>query len=215
LEASEMADGRTYKVDSVLFFPHDVVDETTVVDCLGQRLTLNIDNIQGGGGQRRISVFAQYWIVNCTEHPLRYKQEKSTLMVSGTVHSPEKDGSLPLSGGHSKPKYKQPRTEKSMGNGWSRFESTIFSGTYGALATSPGICDLPREQVATLLDSNLSLETLARIAFMFNFHEGSVMAIGSQRLTVQLFDGTGATRYESDWSRGFSIDSVGISQVVG
>ena len=210
LDIGEVVDGKTYKIDSVVYFPHDVVDETTVVDGLGQRLILNIENVRGGGGQRRVSVFAQYWIVNCTEHPLRYKQEKGSTFVSGTVHSPEKDGSLPLSGGRARAKYDNTREKR-----WDRFSGTIFSGTFGALATSPGRCDLPPDQVAKLIDANLSLENLATLAFMFNFHEGSVMMIGSQRLAVQLGDGTGETSYESDWSRGFSIDSVGISQFVG
>lgn len=154
-----------------------------------------------------MSVFSPYWIVNCTEHPLRYRQEKSSIFVSGTVHSPERDGSLPLSGGRSRAKYFYHKDNDET-------TKTIFSGTFGALATSPGRCDLPPEKVAKIIDANLSLDSLASLAFMFNFHEGTVINVGSQRLCVQLGDGTGETRYESDWSRGFSIDSVGISQIV-
>jgi hypothetical protein len=93
-----------------------------------------------------------------------------------------------------------------------RDRKTIFSGTFGALSTFPGRCELPPDRVAQLIDKNLSLEELARLAFMFNFHE---VAIGQQKLCLQLGDGTGATHYESDWSRGFSLDSVGISQIIG
>jgi SHR-binding domain of vacuolar-sorting associated protein 13 len=212
----DITDGTTYKIDSVFFFPHDVAEETTVVDGLGQRLTLNIDNVRGGGGQRRVSVFALYWIINCTEHPLRYRQEKSNTFVSGTVHSPEKDGSLPLSGGRSRANYGYLKDDgDSLHPHTSKTSETIFSGTFGALATSPGRCDHPPEKVAKIIDTNLPLENLASLAFMFNFQEGSVIAMGSQRLCVQLGDGTGKTNYESDWSRGLSIDSVGISQIVG
>jgi hypothetical protein len=44
----------------------DVANETTVVDGFGQRLTLNVENIRGGGGQRRISLFSPFWLVNTT-----------------------------------------------------------------------------------------------------------------------------------------------------
>jgi len=53
----ETVGGKTYKIDSAEYFPQDVDAETTVVDGVGQRLKLNIENIRGGGGQRRISVF--------------------------------------------------------------------------------------------------------------------------------------------------------------
>lgn len=182
-----------------------------IVDGLGQRLTLNIDNIRGGGGQRRISVFCRFWILNTTEHCLRYKQENSKLFVSGTVISPDKNGSLPLSGGRSRAKYETPE----LGNSNPLNDETIFSGTPGALATYPGRCNLPPDQVAPLIDKHIPLEKIARLAFMFNFHDGTVMTIGHQKLCVQLGDGTGTTSYESDWSKGFSLDTVGISQPLG
>lgn len=211
----ENAGGKTYRLDTVFFFPEDVAAETVVVDSIGQRLTLNIENIRGGGGQRRISVFSPFWIVNTTEHALRYKQEKSATFVSGTVSSPSKDGSLPLSGGraqanyeahHGSPRHIIARVPLNKG--------TIFAGTHGALATSPGQCELPAEEVVSLIEADLSLERLADLAFMFNFNEG-VLSLGNQKLCVQLWDGSGATRYASDWSQGFSLDSVGFSQVVG
>jgi len=197
-------DGKTYKVDSATFFPQDVDAETTVVDSVGQRLTLNIENVQGGGGQRRISVFCPFWIVNTTEHALRYKQEGSKSFVSGTVF-PTKDGSAPLSGGRSHAKYE---LDESLGPMEKR--DTIFSGMPGALATSPGRCDLAPDEIGKLIDENLSLENLSSLAFMFNFHEG-LMYMGNLRLCVQLSHGE---RYVSDWSRGISLDSVGISQIV-
>lgn len=41
----------------------DVIDaEIIVVDSIGQRLTLHIDNVIGGGGQRVISLFCPYWV---------------------------------------------------------------------------------------------------------------------------------------------------------
>jgi hypothetical protein len=185
-----------------------------VVDTVGQRLRLNIENIRGGGGQRRISLFCPFWIVNTTEHALRYRQEKSKAFVSGTVLSPSKDGSIPLSGGRARAKYeipRQPRRNSERSN-LPMSEETIFSGTPGALATSPGRCELAPEKLGQLLDRNLPLVKLSKLAFMFNFHEGMMSA---QKICVQLGDGTGNSRYVSDWSRGFNLDSVGFSHPVG
>jgi hypothetical protein len=102
-----------------------------------------------------------------------------------------------------------PRIEKTPLN-----SKTIFAGTSGALATAPGKCDLPPHELSELIDKEITLEKLADLAFMFNFHEEG-LSIGHQMLSVQLYDGTGQLNYVSDWSRGFGLDSVGFSQIVG
>lgn len=44
-------------------FDTEAIDsEMTVIDSIGQRLTLLIDNVIGGGGQRFISLFCPYWV---------------------------------------------------------------------------------------------------------------------------------------------------------
>lgn len=186
-----------------------------MVDSLGQRLTLSIENVRGGGGQRQISVFSPFWIVNTTEHALRFKQEKSKSFVSGTVSAPSKDGSLPLSGGRAHENDGDPQAQ--FGDTYESSQSmqmhTVFSGTAGALASSPGQCELPPAEVAALIESDLPIGKLANLAFMFNFNEG-MLTLGHQKICVQLWDGNGVTRYASDWSQGFSLDSVGFSQVV-
>ena len=194
---------------------------TTVVDSVGQRLTLKIENVRGGGGQRRISLFCPFWIVNNTEHSLRYKQEKASSFVSGTVVSPEKDGSRPVDGSNRNYRnlHKLQSARRHMNQETAELESipmnskTIFSGTPGSLATSPGRCDLQPSELAALIEKDVPLQKLADLAFMFNFHEG--LSIGHQMLSVQLHDGTHQSNYSSDWSRGFSLDSVGYYQIVG
>ncbi len=91
---------------------------------------------------------------------------------------------------------------------------TIFNGTPGALATFPGRCDLSEAELAQLIDKDLPLGVLSGLAFMFNFHD-DVLSIGHQGISVQLADGTGFSRYTSDWSQSFSLDSVGVSHVCG
>jgi hypothetical protein len=205
-------DGKTYKIDNFHYFADDVAQHTTIVDGLGQRLTLNIENIRGGGGQRKVTVFSRFWIVNTTEHCLRYKQENSKLFVSGTVLSPEKDGSLPLNGARSQPKYGKHIEDFAIPSN-EKFNRRIHAGMPGALATFPGRCEHDAETVAALLDTNMSIEEVAKWSFMFSFQEDHVN-IGNQKLCVQLYDGTGSTRYISDWSRGFGVDSVGVAQTI-
>jgi hypothetical protein len=44
----------------------DIATELIVVDSLGQRLTLHIDNVLGRGGQHRVTLYAPFWIVSAT-----------------------------------------------------------------------------------------------------------------------------------------------------
>jgi hypothetical protein len=127
------------------------------------------------------------------------------------VSGPDRNGSEPLSDGRAQASYGTPRRPL-KGHGHSRTHGTIFSGTAGALATSPGQCELPPTEVAALIDEELEFAKLAELAFMFNFHDG-MLSLGHQRICVQLWDGTGVTKYASDWSQGLSLDSVGFSQV--
>lgn len=218
----EAVDGKVHSVESVTYSPGDVAQETIVVDGVGQRLKLNIENLRGGGGQRRVSLYCPFWIVNTTEHALRYRQDKAKLFVSGTVLTPEKDGSRPVDGSNrnylSRHKAQSSRRlvvgEKVARSSTPLNSETIFSGTPGALATSPGRCNLPVGELAKLLDKDIPLENLAKLAFMFNFYDDG-LSIGHQMLSVQLYDGTGQSEYLSDWSRGFSLESVGFSQIVG
>jgi hypothetical protein len=218
----EAVDGKVHSVEGITYSQSDVASDTTVVDGVGQRLTLNIENVRGGGGQRRVSLFCPFWIVNTTEHALRYKQEKGKSFVSGNVLSPKKDGSRPVDGSNRnyrdlhklQASRRQTNEDRSSASQRPMNSRTIFSGTPGALATAPGRCDLPASDLAQLLDKDIILEKLAGLSFMFNFHE-DVLSIGHQMLSVQLYDGTGQSNYVSDWSRGFSLESVGFSQIVG
>ena len=173
---------------------------------------MGIDNIRGGGGQRRVTVFCRFWIVNTTEHCLRYKQENSNLFVSGTVLSPDKDGSLPLNGARSQPQYgKRNDDTEHLCNGV--VSRRLHAGMPGALASFPGRCEQPAAIVAALLDSNMPMDDAAKWSFMFSFQDDHVN-IGNHKMCVQLWDGTGRTHYISDWSRGFGVDSVGVVQTI-
>jgi hypothetical protein len=209
---TEKSGGKVHRIESLVFFAEDVVNELSVVDSIGQRLVLGIENSRGGGGQRSIAVFSPFWIINTTEHALRYRQEKSKAYVSGTIVSPSENGSLPVSG--ARPLNGTDRIEASTSkNPRPLSTNTIFPSMPGALATTPGRCDLISEDLSKFLDGFMPLKEIAKIAFMFNFHEGA-QSIGHNRLCVQLNDGTVASSYQSDWSIGFGLDSAGFSQPI-
>ena len=207
---SNMNDARnvTYSVD-------DVVTETTVVDSLGQRLTLKISNVMGGGGQRKITLYCPYWIVNCTEHSLRYKQEGKKSFVCGTVHGPTRDGSRPVDGST-----KQIQRGLRMNYNTQRDDikscdllkrGTIFPGTAGALATSPGSCTLGEMDINKVLSKDIAVDLLISLSFMFNFQDN----MKSPKMSVQLADTTSHSKYTSNWSRAFSLESFGVTQNIG
>jgi len=186
--------------ESLVYSEDDLVSETIVVDSLGQKLNLMVSNERGSGGQRHIAVWCPFWILNSTEHALLYKQERSSTFVSGTVHSTTQDGSRQVDGSLRVRGLKDGELD------------TIFPGRPGVLASSPGNCMLKPEEIVGLLDEHIPLQKASATAFMFNFEK---IALGQQRLCVQLMDTSGKTRYTSDWSSGFSLDSVGITQTIG
>ena len=72
-------------------FDTEAIDsETIVIDSIGQRLTLHLDNVIGGGGQRFISLFCPYWVsglsllLMLSEKPdvLMMKQLCSNLLIA-------------------------------------------------------------------------------------------------------------------------------------
>jgi len=228
---AESGGGKVHAIEAVTYSTSDIATETKVVDGAGQRLTLQIENIRGGGGQRRISLFCPYWIVNTTEHALRYKEDKEKRFVSGTVISPEKDGSVPVDGSnrHYRSRHEMQSKRRvalsspsfvdnnaSLLNNEPMNIETVFSGTHGALATSPGRCTLPPEDISDLIDQDMPSQKLAEIAFMFNFYEDG---LGVEKLIVQLYDGLRSNEsknldYTSGWSTGFGLETVGFSQVI-
>jgi hypothetical protein len=228
---TDRASGKVYSIEGVTYSAADIANETTVVDSVGQRLTLRIENVRGGGGQRRISLYCPFWIVNTTEHALRYKEDKEKRYVSGTVIGPGKDGSTPVDSSNRQYRSRYETQSKrriafssppALAHNAPIFDDepmnpeTVFAGTHGALATSPGRCTLSPDNISALIDQDLSLQKLSKVAFMFNFHEDG---IGGEKLMVQLYDGLRSHEnkcpdYTSGWSTGFGLETVGFSQVI-
>ena len=196
------------------FGVEDIAAELSVTDGLGQRLTLLIDNVLGSGGQRRVSLYCPFWIVNTTEHSLRYKQEKALSFVAGTVLSPDKDGSKPVDGSNRNDVEDDDNLvpEKGMDS-----LGTVFSGRSGALSMLDELSDKLTKPslLAALVSEDLPLGVMSKLAFMFNFQD--FLSLGQQqRLCMQLTDTTKTDpRYSSAWSSGFGLESVGVTQIVG
>ena len=173
-----------------------IAEETTVVDSMGQRLIIKIQNILGQGGERKITLYCPFWILNTTEHALRYKQEKAATFVSGTVRSPTEDGSKPVD--DSNRNYLVGRT--------------IFPGKPGALANK----HIDRDEMTRLLCKEMPLKDIAAMSSMFNFSRDAIHFGTRERLTVQLANiSENNFCFSSDWSRAFSLESVGVTQPIG
>jgi hypothetical protein len=69
-----------------------VASGITLTDGLGQRVALRIENRRGGGGQRHVTVYCAYWMVNTSHYRMRFRQEGSKALPAGTV-SAAGDGS--------------------------------------------------------------------------------------------------------------------------
>jgi hypothetical protein len=176
---------------------HDIATVTTVVDHLGQKLNLYIENKLGGGGQRHITIYCPYWIVNTTEHALRYRQENTSSYVSGTVLSPSQDGSRPVD-------LQESTSDENLNL------HTIFPGKVGALSRN----NLSVSEFSSLMEKEIPLHQIASMAFMFNFRDFLSIGGYERKLTIQLADPTGGSKYCSEWSHGFSLESVGVSQTI-
>ena len=60
-------------------------DSVFLLDSMGQKLRLQVENTLGRGGQRSIVVYCPYWIVNTTQFKLRVKEDGSVFLPAGSV----------------------------------------------------------------------------------------------------------------------------------
>lgn len=192
------------------FGSSDIANETIVVDRIGQKLSLHINNVVGGGGQRHVSIYCPYWIVNLTEYALRYKHESSSALVSGTRTNDQKDGSKPVDNSYRnnkefRDKYRKRDRENNVE--YSKLmdiflkRDTIFPGSKGMLASKKRA--LSGTELALLMSHEHPIDIISSIGFMFNFLDNP--QISQRKLSVQLLD----NKYISDWSDGFSLGKNG------
>lgn len=74
-------------VEDVLFDDFNEGDTyVDLVDTVGQRLKLGVENIEGSGGERRVTIYCPYWIVNTSQYAIRVKDDRNGQMPAGTVY---------------------------------------------------------------------------------------------------------------------------------
>ena len=66
----ESSGGEVLKRSGDGYGMEDIATELNVIDSLGQRLTLLIDNVLGSGGQRHVSLYSPFWIVSLFSVPM-------------------------------------------------------------------------------------------------------------------------------------------------
>ena len=62
-------------------------DNIFLVDLAGQRLRLQVVNSKGAGGQRTISVYCPYWILNTSQFTVRLREDGNPNLPAGTYSS--------------------------------------------------------------------------------------------------------------------------------
>ena len=62
-----------------------ISDSIMLTDSVGQRLRLELENKQGGGGNRSITIYCPYWVVNSSQYSLRLREEGAKYLPAGTV----------------------------------------------------------------------------------------------------------------------------------
>ncbi len=169
---------------------HQNDDEHLILtDTAGQKIRLNIENSEGGGGQRHISIFCPYWIVNTTQYALQIQEDGSNSLPAGTYNvGLNKDGTRSVDGLIDNLKTK---TNESQ-------QGTIFPGKPGPLK------NYTDDELGLL--KNLSFEQTADLAYMFNYDNAANLLKMVRRVTVKLDN--------SDWCYPFSLDSIGVNQSV-
>jgi hypothetical protein len=216
---------------SLVSVPDEVAKSITLVDFENKKLVLGLNHQVGGAGQRRVTVYCPYWLVNMTNCFLVYRQEGKSSYPAGTIlkvneppaptrpvvadrelstpyderkasRSPppdrepdrgREDGSfIPMTGpGRSEKRHKQfPGPQ-----GLERFHDKVLAGLRTNTAS-----------VSTRFTDSFDLLELCNASFMFNFGEDTVLVLGHRRLQIRV--------NESAWSKGFSLDTVGVNQVI-
>eukprot|EP01038_Epipyxis_sp_PR26KG_P006870 gene6870-9407_t len=201
-------------------------DSVILTDSVGQKLRLNIENTEGGGGQRHVAIYCPYWIVNTTQYSYRIREDISRLLPAGSV-TPQLDGSRPLPGFVNEVEEEvnaitrdaqtdihgtEPQPSKFRASPNKKFsklahpslERVVFPGQCGQLHGNFNK-EIAGDSPLNALLQELSFSEIASLSYMFNYLEDESL-LSKRKVSIQLDD--------SDWSRPFSLDSVGVNQIL-
>ncbi len=226
----------------------DAVTNIVLTDTVGQKLQLSIENSIGGRGHRHVSIYCPFWLINTSNHVLRFKQDGVRGFPAGTV-SKLGDGSrlifsddetyLSVKNDAATQAKHPPYRIDSFSSGFyegvdsppqQHYKTTsnhVFTGMPGPLRPMVPVSirenndpispvfsghGITASTPVALLKEELSLEELKQFACMFSFMDGgdhdyrSMPNWGEKKLRVQVED--------SMMSKAFSVDSIGMSQVL-
>ena len=66
-----------------------VEEEINLVDRMGQKLVVHIQNKLSAGGQRHLTIYCPYWVLNLTQYRLWFRQEGRNALPAGSEPIPE------------------------------------------------------------------------------------------------------------------------------
>ncbi|EQC39074.1 hypothetical protein SDRG_03282 [Saprolegnia diclina VS20] len=157
-------------------------------------LKLKIEHLVGGGGQRAIVLYAPYWLVNYTPYALQYKQETRHYQVAGSAGAEDRRRTL---------------DERWMWKSLLRdLHCTSFlteseqdeTCMHVETAATGELCGCPSPACAG--------RRSARFATMFSFSSAAFDDVSAFANSLCIK----CPKYT--WSKGFSLEALGIDQVV-
>ncbi len=183
--------------ESTYNFGNDQVsNELSLADEKGQTLSLCISNIRGAGGQRTVTIYCPFWVVNITPYPLIFQEDSARGFVCGTK-CPSKIFTIPFS--------RDSMTVKDQLSAVFKCRGTVLNGSPGVLA-SIDRRHMSVPLISALLSEDLPLEDLSTCCFMFNFS-----GEWGRRFVLKLIDRRNPN-IKSAFSNGVSLDVI-TSQV--
>jgi hypothetical protein len=223
---------------------HDVAKFITMVDAENQKLLLQLEHQVGGAGQRRTILYCPYWLVNNTNCLLTYIQEgksntpagtlkTSTTMITASAVTAE--GKSGKEGATKAPSPCRNAVDESYRPLMGFHEINSSWGGIGPKSDHSPACILERDKrrhkqfpgelglskfhhkvkggfrtntsrMSTHFTDSYGLFELCEASFMFNYSEENPLSLGLQRLKIKVND--------SAWSKSFSLDTVGVNQVI-
>jgi hypothetical protein len=232
---------RTEKLSNFItgvFFEGEIDENSfiTMIDSASQKVRLQLKNTLGDGGQRSLTLYAPYWIVNTSQYTVRIRSEGSDNLPAGTV-TDQVDGSRQIQHELFNTNSKADTDddvihEQIMRKNWARDVSNDSLPPISAMkrTSSTGAKENSRVEDSTVYPGNpgpvhrtrptlqsdesllhyvgksLPFDDARNLAYIFNHKENYLGSSSRKSIEIQLEN--------SKWSAPISIDSIAINQYV-
>lgn len=170
-----------------------------MTDSVGQKIRLMVENKSVGSGQRHITVYAPYWIVNTSHHTLLLREINHHALPAGTI-TPPMNGESGMDGS---------AVLYDLQNYFRLNSDMVYPGKPGAVQAVIDHCGLG-ENI-----EDLPFDTIRRFAYIYSFREESSNIGDKCKVQFKLQDGgSGSSRDQTNWSDFYSLNSMGVNQTV-